>query len=458
MASISKTAHSAHESCIMGNGASAGARVDELRRTIALVSDLIAATHLADSPPSNKSPKYSGISSNTSHSPREMGSINVGQEHHPLSLSPYSSHLMSKALGLMDMQGVVDSGDGSRKRCASTMPGDRVIKAMKMEPQDDAPLHINQTTNAIHHHSSTYPSMPPFTQSNPPSAPSSRPSSSAGLPAHHTFNPILQQQPHSFNFPDLDIISPTTSQHAGHSRNSSSTLPHTAGPPFPSPSVARMSWSDGPATFPHRQHQHTTSAGTLNNGINLHGLGPSSATIPFTTPGVFGTAPATQLSQSRAGPGLNGVSISPTTSRPLGRLSRSGSMNGSASNPFAFGLPELHTQDPYGLNHTRPPTAISTPQTPVSSPEEEYDYDQAYESDAGEQSQSHSPVAKRGRSGTDSGGRPTTGHHDHHLASQSSAENIGQTSGGHGNEVPVEYRSVVDRIFFEFLESICSNC
>lgn len=27
-----------------------------------------------------------------------------------------------------------------------------------------------------------------------------------------------------------------------------------------------------------------------------------------------------------------------------------------------------------------------------------------------------------------------------------------------GNEVPQEYRSEVDRIFFEFLEAICSNC
>jgi len=361
----------------------------------------------------------------------------------------------------MDMQGVLDTGDGSRKRCASSIPADRAIKAMKMEPQDDVPLHVNQgKANALHLHAPlTYSSMLPYVPSNPPSSPPSRPSSPAGLPAHHhTFNPILQQQPQSFNFQDLEHSSSTLQHHdfTGHSRGSSITPTHTAATAgFPSPSIGRLSWSDGHATFPNRQHQHTPSGSSLN-GINIHGLGPTSASIPF-TPGIFGSGPALPLSQ-RPGAVMNGVSISPTASRPLGRLSRSGSVNGSASNPFAFGLPEVLPQDPYALNYTRPTTAISTPQTPVSSPEEDYDYDPAFESDAGDQSQSQSPSAKRGRSGTDSGGRPTTGHHNHHLASQSSTENFAQTSNGHGNEVPLEYRSEVDRVFFEFLESICSNC
>ena len=40
--------------------------------------------------------------------------------------------------------------------------------------------------------------------------------------------------------------------------------------------------------------------------------------------------------------------------------------------------------------------------------------------------------------------------------SRTSPANEGGTS-GHGNEVPQEYRSDVERIFFEFLNSICSN-
>ncbi|KIM87209.1 hypothetical protein PILCRDRAFT_303842 [Piloderma croceum F 1598] len=452
LANISKTAHSARESCIMGNGATAEVRVDELRRTIALVSDLIAATHLVDSPPSHKrSPNYSGVSSNASLSPGEMGSIN---DHHSRNPSSFSHYSTPNELGVMD----IDSGDGSRKRCASSIPGDRVIKAMKLEPQDDVPLHMNSNSaNSLHHHGSTYPSMPPFIPSNPPSAPPSRPSSPAGLPSHHTFNPVLQPPPQSFNFQDMNS---TSSHFTGHSRGPSSTSTQkagTAGPPFPSPSVTRMSWSDGPATFPHRQHQHTASGSSLNNGVNLRGLGPSSASIPFTAPGAFGSPPAPQISQQRQGTGMNGVSTSPAASAPLGRVSRSGSVNGSASNPFAFGLPDVLTQDTYGLNYARPKTAISRPQTPVSSPEEEYDYDQAFGLDSGDHSQSHSPSGQRGRSGTDGGGRPTTGHHNHQLPSQPSMENMAQTSSGHGNDVPLEYRSEVDRVFFEFLESICSN-
>lgn len=362
----------------------------------------------------------------------------------------------------MDMQGIVDSGEGSRKRCASSMSGDRVIKAMKLEPQDDVPLHMGTSSaNPLQLHASTYPSMPPFMPSNPPSAPPSRPSSAAGLP-RHPFNPVLQQQPQSFSFQTLDLTSPTPLHHpdyTGLPHGSASTTPtRTAGPTFPSAPVTRASWSDGSTTFPHRQHQHTTSGSSLNSGINLHGLGPSSAPIPFTTPGTFGSAPGNQLSQQRPANGMNGVSISPTANRPLGRLSRSGSMNDSPSNQFAFGLSEVVQQDPYGMSYTRPTTAISTPQSPVSSPGEEYDYDQAFGSEAGDQSQSHSPAGQRGRSGTDGGSRPTAGHHKHHLPSQSSTENIAQTSGGHGNEVPQEYRSEVDRVFFEFLEATCSNC
>ncbi|EJF65814.1 hypothetical protein BD309DRAFT_848533 [Dichomitus squalens] len=41
--------------------------------------------------------------------------------------------------------------------------------------------------------------------------------------------------------------------------------------------------------------------------------------------------------------------------------------------------------------------------------------------------------------------------------SRTSPSNEGGSSSGHGNEVPQEYRADVERIFFEFLNSICSN-
>lgn len=41
--------------------------------------------------------------------------------------------------------------------------------------------------------------------------------------------------------------------------------------------------------------------------------------------------------------------------------------------------------------------------------------------------------------------------------SRTSPSNEGGSSSSHGNEVPQEYRSEVERIFFDFLDSICSN-
>jgi hypothetical protein len=129
-------------------------------------------------------------------------------------------------------------------------------------------------------------------------------------------------------------------------------------------------------------------------------------------------------------------------------------MTGTSVNQFAFGPPDVVPQDPYG-SYSRAATGFSTPQSPVSSPEEEYnDFDQEFESDA-----AGSPSAStflRGRNDADCS-RPTTGHHTHQLESQSSGENITNTSSSHGNEVPQEYRAEVDRVFFEFLESTCSN-
>lgn len=459
MTSISKTATSAREACTMGNGATAGMKIDELKRAIAVVANLIAATQLVDSPPpQNTSPNYSGVNSNASHSPGELGTISIGQEHQSLNISSYSSHLAPTDLNAMDIQSM-DMGDGSRKRCASSMAGgDRAIKAMKMEPQEETPLHVTSTATKTHlQTSSAYGSILP---SNPSSTPASRPPSSGGLPSHHAFNPVLPQQSHPFAFQNLELTSPNTLQHpdfSGLSRCSSTTPTHTGGPPFPSPPEPRMSWSDNAANFPQRQHQHTNSGSSLNGlncGLNLH-LGPSSAAMPFTSPGTYGPPPA---SQPRSGTGMNGVSITSTSSRPVGRLSRSGSITGSTVNQFAFSLPDPVPQDSYGSNYSRSGTALSTPQSPVSSPEEEFDFFDEFESDAPGSPSASARGRKDADGGLSSGSRPATGHHNHRLQSQSSGENITGTSSSHGNEVPQEYRAEVDRVFFEFLESICSNC
>lgn len=365
----------------------------------------------------------------------------------------------------MDVQGTLDAGEGSRKRCAPSLAGDRAMKAMKMEPVDDIPLQIStNSVNAVHLQQQTspiYPSMPPsFSSSNPPSRPPSRPSSASMSTRQQGFVLQQQQPQHSFNFSPLDLS--TTPMHpdfaAVTTRSSATTTPiHATGPSFSSPPATRMPWSDGPATFPSRQHQHTNSGSSLvSAGINIPGLGPA---IPFTAPGAFGTAPTPP---QRSGTGMNGVSISPTASRPVGRLSRSGSMtSGAGSGQFTFNLPDVVPQDPYGLNYTKQAADPSAPQSPASSPEDEYDWEQGFESDiGGDQSQSHSPPGSngnRGRSGGEGSSNGRCNHHNQQLASHSPGEPSGGTSSSHGNEVPQEYRAEVDRVFFDFLSSICSN-
>lgn len=49
------------------------------------------------------------------------------------------------------------------------------------------------------------------------------------------------------------------------------------------------------------------------------------------------------------------------------------------------------------------------------------------------------------------------GHAGQRRMSRTSPANEGGGPSGHGNEVPQEYRSEVERIFFEFLNTICSN-
>ncbi|KAF7969280.1 hypothetical protein HWV62_27811 [Athelia sp. TMB] len=449
LTNISKQATSARDACAVGNGDAAGVRIDELKRTIALVADLLAATKLGDSPPAHSTPpSYSSIGSNSGNPSTEMGNGGVSHEHHSLTLPAYTSHLHPKD----EMQGVLDSGDGSRKRCASSMAGDRVVKSLKLEPQDDIPLH-GPSTQANGSHmpsSSSYPSMPPFNSS---ASSSSSSTSRPGSPTH-AFDSVVQPKPHSFNFGDIDLTSPTSMNHSDFnvvSKGSSASTPTHAATVFPSPPANRISWSDGHTGFPSRHH-HTSSGSSISNGVGLHGPGSSSAALPFTAPGAFGSAPNAHHTQQRSSAGLNGVSISPTSTRPIGRLSRSGSVSGAVANPFAFGQADIHAQEAYTGNYVRPSNVISTPHTPASSPEADDDYESNMVEDHPRSQSPSGASSSRGRRDSRADmSRPVLQHNAH-----SSAEGNG---GGvnSGNEVPQEYRGEVDRIFFEFLEAICSN-
>jgi hypothetical protein len=104
---------------------------------------------------------------------------------------------------------------------------------------------------------------------------------------------------------------------------------------------------------------------------------------------------------------------------------------------------------PYGGGDTLHPKAsngLSAPQSPISSSPE---YDNDDDSDCGED-YAHSPpmtmIIKGGAvkklNSEGSGSRP--------KASR-------RASTADANEIPQEFRSDVDRIFFEFLSNVCSN-
>ncbi|KAH7889397.1 hypothetical protein F5I97DRAFT_1800618 [Phlebopus sp. FC_14] len=384
---IVQTAQNARNACSLGQGLEAGARIDELKRTIALVSELIAATQISDSPSVLRNPsprRFSAVATVASKSsvspPIRQTTITTVQDTCQSVMHYSTGH---QDLNAMNAQSSLDVPDLSRKRCASSMAGDRAIKALKREPQEDIPLHTNTTT-------------------------------------------------------DLFSTSPlsTTAVHTTH---------------FPPPPTVRSSWSDGPATLAQRSHQHTLSGSSLSNAINFHqipststGLGP----LPFSTTGSI----ATSSSQPR--PITTGTGISP----PIGRVSRSGSFTNGNVNPFTFGLSEVPSAA-NALDFLQPPPLPTPAPTQVAhSPTSSHEGEHEVDSDGGaDVPQSHSPEASSGNHHRTTGLVPTSRPHSGRptgLLTRRSTENM---STSHGNEVPQEYRVEVDRIFFEFLNNICSN-
>lgn len=345
----------------------------------------------------------------------------------------------------------------SRKRCASSMAGDRVIKAPKREPQEDTPLHIipPPVSNQPPFSSAVVPaltdsrSIPSYVPANSQMDSGTQPTRSAGQPPLAGFGLIPPQQPATamgFSMPVSSAASSSTDFISASPL--STTVAHSSH--FPPPPTVRSSWSDGAATLPHHGHQHSLSASSLNGAISFHSIpttGSSLGSHSFSPNGTFPSASSQPLPLTNSGTGI---------SPPIGRVSRSGSFTTSNVNPYALGISEITTTNVLDFLHsTQPSTAQSLgSHSPTSSHEGEHD-----ESDMG--SHSHSPAESSGIRATRLS-RNFTGHdvRPGALVSRQSAENLSPTTStpGHNNEVPQEYRGEVDRIFFEFLNSICSNC
>ncbi|KAG7092642.1 hypothetical protein E1B28_008982 [Marasmius oreades] len=298
--------------------------------------------------------------------------------------------------------------ESSRKRCASEIDVGRPIKALKAEPQEDLLYNTSQ------------PGVPPKHANTLQSPPPSRPTTPPSVQTAFVFNPV-KTPPHSQTTP-YPPSTPSSQSSYGYNSATVSTPDLTAkvtAPVFP-----RSAWSESvvPTIGGQSRHSHSLSTGSIttpsSSGAGTGGSSPVSHT------GSTSSASATtavQTSPSRFSAGVNG--------RINGRMTRSGSIGTLGTHPFTYTYPSPSQLQPViGSSRldttgggTGPGSASSAPTTAKNSPEETHEGDD-------------------GDDGDDEAGRGGSTH-----------------ATGSGSDVPQEYRSEVDRIFFEFLNKICSN-
>ncbi|KAF8969842.1 hypothetical protein BDZ97DRAFT_1792955 [Flammula alnicola] len=219
----------------------------------------------------------------------------------------------------------VSVSDQSRKRCASALDEHRSVKALKREPQDDAPLSLSIQDAPIAPTAmiyvgvppppvAPYPVMAPTPAVAPPSQPPSRPPTPpSAFAANNSFGVIKQQTPVAPAFP---TFAPAVS--APLLPHSSASMPLPAAPAAP-PTFHHSPWSDPGPILPATRHHHSLSAGSINGPLNI--LPTSSSTSAFPPPVMQNT-----LAQP---PHSVPSNVTPLTiSHPIGRMSRSGSISG----------------------------------------------------------------------------------------------------------------------------------
>ena len=237
------------------------------------------------------------------------------------------THPIVRPMDLLVAEPIQPLSDQSRKRCASELEGHRTVKAMKREPQDDIPLSL--AINEGNHLPAAatafavppiappvvfpvmQPLISPMSQSRPPSRPPTPPSAFA---THNSFSSIKQQTPLTVTFPPFV---------AGSTSGPLTPLPlptNIIPPIFP---TLHSSWSD--PVVPATRHQHSLSAGSITGSlVNLTSL--PTTLLNTVSPSIAPPQPIT-------------APLKPTTSvigPPIGRMSRSGSINGTTSkSPYA---------------------------------------------------------------------------------------------------------------------------
>lgn len=385
--------------------------------------------------------------------------------------------------------------DMTRKRCASSVAGNRVQKAMKLEPQDDGPVSLQIPQPTAMHPQTTLLTSPVYSFSPQIQLPvnsvaqvadlppmnaslSSRPPSPSKMPAHHPMSVISDQPPAqpmqtTIHYPPLlDLAHPIPPSVVDFSAPTGtvSAPPATISAPGFNPTMPNGVWPEGHA--PPSMHRHSLSAGSGLNGLSAPAVAMSGPTpTPFPSTTAFSAPPHTALQQHP--PPLSVVSSIPSVSSSLPsavRTSRSSSFSTSHVNRM-HPYPEM---SPFENTHSRPSTSgLQYPVSRPSSPEYDDDGDNGIDSD--EDDSGYSPPQysspHSGSNGDEGETKPMIDMQTGslvHRSSEISLKKPGQrrmsrtsptADGGasHGNEVPQEYRAEVERIFFEFLNNICSN-
>ncbi|KAF9454647.1 hypothetical protein P691DRAFT_806814 [Macrolepiota fuliginosa MF-IS2] len=374
---------------------------------------------------------------------------------------------ISKVSEMLDRL-TVSRSDQSRKRCATELDEGRNVKALKREPQEDLPLslpHIDPSLPVPAEQSPTYPTplsahplgsvvrpiLPlPHSHSQPPSRAPTPPK--ASLPSRPSFSPSKSNAGPSF--PAFMPSSPTLE------------FPPKIAPPLGSPSAFGVPTTPGASPWNDpivstSRHHHSLSAGAITSPLQ---------TIPITpggNPAMTGPLDAFSPNIPTVPPPMLSPSTS-TISPPIGRMSRSGSITGvSYSNGFSFNYPPKETPT-WGAVSQHAQNLPPTPQTRSQSQSNWYFGPSEHTAHSASPSTSDVSSTMAGAAANTTRSSPTDpdendDDHDSDASDGQYRTSNKKTSGdSHGpgassSDVPIEYRAEVDRIFFEYLNKICSN-
>lgn len=436
LSDIARTANSAREACVMHHNAEASSKVDVLKERISQVSQMFAGMMSFSAQETQYSvPPYPP--------PLHTPGVSV-PEQTPL---PFPSSGITSNLLSMDVSDP-NAPDQSRKRCASEFDEPRTLKAPKREPQEDMLLSLPEASSGVDSSSSFAVagiSLPSVPSQGIPMQPSSRPASRPPTPpgfysARGTLSPVKQVT--------ISTYAPAIPSGTASTDFGSITPISSSSPTFPR---IRTSWSD--PVIPTRHH-HSLSAGSLSGPVI-----PSSATAPVAN-GIGEIFPASALQQQP----LTAAGTAPTISPPIGRMSRSGSINGAVPGSYTFNF-----RDPAGswssnvdrvpgksVPSSAPPAWFAGNEGSVPSTSSSVVTDIPSNVLSTVPSIRNSPVDGGGDDDDDDDAESddndgSTSKSVHHASPD------GPVGSASGSDVPQEYRAEVDRIFFEYLNRICSN-